>query len=227
MVQLSVSTDVLPEPTPGSASVPCSIGAAAKAVLEARANAREVMRVFDTRHVPMVMVDAKRRYVEVNRAARLVFRLSLEEMRTLAVDDLTPPQLAKALRQAWTRLLDTGRVAGRHQLVGRDGSPLDVVYCGFARVLPGLHVAAFAPADWPEHELELPNDYPTSAASLTPQQIRVLALAAKGYTSSELAEELVVSPATVRSHFKNIHKKLGVRTRCAAVAEAMRVGVID
>jgi DNA-binding CsgD family transcriptional regulator len=31
----------------------------------------------------------------------------------------------------------------------------------------------------------------------------------------------------VRTHFKNIHPKLGVRNRAAAVAKAIRLGVID
>ena len=34
-----------------------------------------------------------------------------------------------------------------------DGSCIDLAYCAVAYVLPGLHVIAFAPADWPEGEL--------------------------------------------------------------------------
>jgi PAS domain S-box-containing protein len=216
------------ETTVGSAQVPCSVGAAAEAVLRAGGEAREVKRILEHSHVPMVMVDARRRYVEVNRAARLAFRFSLEEMRTFAIDDLTPPHLDRDLEQAWARLLDTGCVAGRYQVAGRDGSWLDIVYCSLADVVPGLHLIAFAPADWPAHELDpVEDDHPDASASLTLRELEVLALAAEGHSGPELAQELVLSPATVNTHFKNIYRKLEVRTRAAAVAKAMRLGVID
>ena len=38
---------------------------------------------------------------------------------------------------------------------------------------------------------------------------------------------LVLSPATVRTHFQYMYRKLGVTDRAAAVAEAMRMGVVN
>jgi DNA-binding CsgD family transcriptional regulator len=176
----------------------------------------------------MVMVDGGRRYVEVNRPARLWFRLSLEEMRSFAIGDLTAPPDDGVMEQAWERLLDVGSIAGRYPVDGSDGSRLDVVYYGLARVLPGLHLIAFAPADWPDDELDaIEDDRPDASASLTPREIEVLALAADGLSGPELAHELALSPATVNAHFKNIYRKLDVRNRAAAVAKAMRLGVID
>ena len=55
----------------------------------------------------------------------------------------------------------------------------------------------------------------------------MLALAADGRSGPDLARELVLSPGTVNTHFKNIYAKLDVRTRAAAVAKAMRLGLID
>ncbi|MEA2288463.1 MAG: Bacterial regulatory protein luxR family, partial [Solirubrobacteraceae bacterium] len=37
---------------------------------------------------------------------------------------------------------------------------------------------------------------------------------------------LILSPATVKTHFENIYEKLGVSDRAAAVAHAMRIGLI-
>ena len=54
-----------------------------------------------------------------------------------------------------------------------------------------------------------------------------MALAAQGLNGPAIADELVVSPATVRTHFGNIYEKLGVGSRSAAVAKAMRLGLID
>jgi DNA-binding CsgD family transcriptional regulator len=216
------------ETTIVSVQVPRSVGAAADAVLRASGQACTIRRLLERSHVPMVMVDAQRRYVEANRPARLAFRLSLNEMRRFAIDDLTPRHLDRHLEQAWTRLLHTGYVVGRYRVAGPDGSWLDIVYCSLADVVPGLHLIAFAPADWPEHELDpVEVNQPDASASLTRRELELLTLAAEGRTGPELAQELVLSPATVNTHFKNIHKKLKVRTRTAAVAKALRLGVID
>ncbi len=176
----------------------------------------------------MVMIDGRRRYVEANRPARLWFRLSLEELREFATGDLTAAPAPGVMEQAWERLLDVGSIAGRYPVDGSDGRRFDVVYYGLARVLPGLHLIAFAPADWPEDELEATEyEGPNAPDSLTPREIEVLALAADGLAGPELAHQLALSPATVNAHFKNIYRKLDVRNRAAAVAKAMRLGVIE
>jgi DNA-binding CsgD family transcriptional regulator len=204
------------------------VGAAAEAVLGAQDEASELMRVFEQSPVPMVIVDGRRRYVEVNRPARLWFRLSLDEMRRFAIGDLTPKPPDATIERDWARLLDVGYIAGRYPADGSDGSRIDVVYCGLARILPGLHLLAFAPADWPEDELgAIENVGPDPGERLTAREIEVLALAAQGLSGPDLAEVLTLSPTTVNTHFKNIHAKLRVRTRSAAVAKAMRLGVID
>jgi DNA-binding CsgD family transcriptional regulator len=63
--------------------------------------------------------------------------------------------------------------------------------------------------------------------ALTAREIEVLLLAADGHSGPELAQALMLSPATVNAHFKHIYRKLDVRNRAGAVAKAMRLGVID
>src|ERR1700722_10271319 len=63
--------------------------------------------------------------------------------------------------------------------------------------------------------------------SITPRQAEVLSLASNGLTSAEIAEQIGVSPTTIRTHFDNIYGRLGVSDRCAAVATALRHGLID
>lgn len=62
---------------------------------------------------------------------------------------------------------------------------------------------------------------------LTAREIEVLQLAADGYSGPRIAERLVISPATVKTHFENVYAKLGVPDRAAAVAEVLRRGVIE
>jgi PAS domain S-box-containing protein len=61
---------------------------------------------------------------------------------------------------------------------------------------------------------------------LTEREIEVLRLAAEGLSGPAIAEQLVLSPATVKTHFEHIYEKLGVGDRAAAVAQALRTGLI-
>jgi len=62
---------------------------------------------------------------------------------------------------------------------------------------------------------------------LTARELEVLALAAHGLTRGKIAERLSISSATVKTHFEHIYTKLGVSDRVAAVAHALRAGLID
>ena len=53
--------------------------------------------------------------------------------------------------------------------------------------------------------------------SLTPRETEILSLIAEGMSNKEMAEKLFVSPSTIKTHTKNIFKKLGVRRRMEAV----------
>jgi DNA-binding NarL/FixJ family response regulator len=63
--------------------------------------------------------------------------------------------------------------------------------------------------------------------ALTPRELEVLQLAARGHTGREIGARLTVSRATVKTHFEHIYEKLHVSDRAAAVASALRLGVID
>ncbi len=87
-------------------------------------------------------------------------------------------------------------------------------------------MVAFAPPDWPDGAAPRPTaPEPAQGRLLTPREVEVLELAAGGLTGPDIASELVLTPATVRTHFTNIYRKLDVSDRAAAVAKAMRLGL--
>lgn len=61
---------------------------------------------------------------------------------------------------------------------------------------------------------------------LTPRELEVLRLVGRGLSNSEVAEELFVSEATVKTHVGNVFMKLGVRDRAAAIVFAFDHGVV-
>ena len=62
---------------------------------------------------------------------------------------------------------------------------------------------------------------------LTDREHHVLRLMARGATNAEIAQELHVSAATVKSHVRSIFTKLGTRDRAAAIVLAFDHGVVD
>lgn len=63
------------------------------------------------------------------------------------------------------------------------------------------------------------------ATKLSPRELEVLRLLADGRSNREIADALFVSPRTVSTHVTNIFAKLGVATRAAATAHAVRHGL--
>ncbi len=64
------------------------------------------------------------------------------------------------------------------------------------------------------------------SAPLTQREMEVLVLVAKGMSEREVADKLYISPHTAHRHLSNIRFKLNASTQAAAVAQAVRIGLI-
>lgn len=62
---------------------------------------------------------------------------------------------------------------------------------------------------------------------LTVREVEVLAMIAEGSSAPEIAANLKLSTATVKSHLQSLYEKLHVSDRAAAVAAAMRQGLLE
>ena len=62
---------------------------------------------------------------------------------------------------------------------------------------------------------------------LTRREAEILRLIADGRSAPDISRELFLSTATVKTHLGHLYEKLGVSDRAAAVAEAMRRGLLE
>ena len=209
-----------------SKPIPEWIDVYAGRVRAAQGDPTKLRAVLDESTVPTIVVDEGRRYVYANSPAVRLLGRTLEELRELRMDDLAPAYRRPLIKAGWERLVATEFVIG-HEIARPREIYEGYSYFAVANALPGRHVIAFAPSDWridaaaPDHESREQN-----AEVLTRRELEVLSLAAGGLTVRAIADELVVAPATVRTHFDNIYRKLEVSGRAAGVAQALRLGLI-
>ncbi|HZA16123.1 MAG TPA: response regulator transcription factor [Pseudonocardiaceae bacterium] len=71
------------------------------------------------------------------------------------------------------------------------------------------------------------NPTPAEMAQLTPREREVLSLMARGMSNADVAVELFISEATVKTHLARVMMKLGVREKAQAVAAAYQTGLVQ
>jgi DNA-binding CsgD family transcriptional regulator len=206
-----------------------SVRLAMEDIRATQGRARQFWHVFENSRVPMTMADNNRQHLAANTPTRLLFRLSEAQILERRIDDLTPPHRLAHLYERWDALMTRGSVAGPYEAVFPDGGELRIVYCALANALPGQHLIVFAPADWPVSALVDHAGEPAEplTRSLTRREREVLSLIAAGADRQEIADELTISVATVRTHVRNVLRKLGARNRAHAIALAVQHGLIQ
>jgi HD-GYP domain-containing protein (c-di-GMP phosphodiesterase class II) len=73
------------------------------------------------------------------------------------------------------------------------------------------------------HRVRARREWP---AGLTPREVEVLQLVARGYSSKEIADRLVISRKTASNHIEHIYTRIGVSNRATASLFAMQHGLL-
>jgi len=72
-----------------------------------------------------------------------------------------------------------------------------------------------------------PRDYTDSLSGLTSREVDIMKLVARGKTNAEIAQELFIGEATVRTHVSNLLSKLDLRDRVQIVSFAYESGIVQ
>ncbi|HZB77018.1 MAG TPA: response regulator transcription factor [Solirubrobacteraceae bacterium] len=107
---------------------------------------------------------------------------------------------------------NAARAAGASGFISKDWPAADIA--GAVRMV-GLGMTVFRPHEAP------------GGSPLTEREREVLDLIAGGSTNREIAEQLFLSPHTVKEHTSSLYRKLQVRNRAEAVQKAQRLGLIS
>jgi DNA-binding NarL/FixJ family response regulator len=183
------------------------------------ANGKESLEVVERERPDVVLMDVRMPEMDgVEATARI---RTLDETGQVRVLILTTFDLDEYVHQALR--------AGASGFLLKDTSPKDllqairIVAGGEALLAPSVTrrlIAEFAARPRPDRAP------PSTLDALTDREREVLRLVARGMSNSEIAEHLVVSPATVKTHVSRILTKLNARDRAQLVMVAYETGLV-
>lgn len=120
--------------------------------------------------------------------------------------------------------------AGANGYLLKDESPkmlmdsIQDIMEGGAPMSPGIALKALKLLRNPIDLTDMPQE---AKPDVSPREIDVLTQLSKGFDYKQIAENLIISPSTVRKHIENIYQKLQVHNKLEAVQKAQRHRIID
>jgi PAS domain S-box-containing protein len=173
--------------------------------------------VFERSTNAIALLDAHRIYVEVNAAIVELLGAPRDEIVGTRADRFVAPEELPRLDGNWSQLWDSGSWVCERTVVRADGTRVRGQYAAQRGEVGGQEIAVVV---WLRVE---PEESPPLVAlgELTAREREVLSLVALGQTGPQIAEQLVISNETVRSHVRNAMAKTGATTRAQLVAMAL------
>lgn len=177
----------------------------------------------------VLVVDDRRRCVEVNGEACALLGLEREEIVGGRIDRLVTDEMRERLELFWRAFREGGGHGGPFDLANR-GTTAAIEISLTENLIPGRHLVVITGSDVASTAVPAPQAEERPARAPSPRngargpsarEREVLKLLATGATDPQIAEMLELSPATVQTHVRNAKSKLGARTRAQAVAIAI------
>jgi PAS domain S-box-containing protein len=168
---------------------------------------------------PMVLLDERRRHIEVNGAYVGLVGFSRGSLTGRPIYEIVPGGPIMSARE-WQSLLRQKHFTGDAELICQDGSRVMVQFAGHPEMVTGRRLVLFVAVRTARRaRRSYPQAAPPPAATaLTKRQLEVAGLIALGLSGPEIAQELTLSHDTVRTHVRNAMRNVGARSRAQLVA---------
>lgn len=172
--------------------------------------------VFERSSNPILLLDDRRRIVEVNDAAIALLGGERERLLGTSIVDSIRPAERELARSEWEALLRNGEYTGTRVLLRADGSEAQIDFAARLAVVGGQRLAVYVAAgDDPSYS---PSPALAGELPLTEREREIVTLIALGRETAQIGAELHISPETVRTHVRNAMARLGAHTRAQLVA---------
>jgi DNA-binding NarL/FixJ family response regulator len=188
-------------------------------VVGSAADGEEAVRLVGENHPDVVLMDLRMPRVDGVEATRRI-KAAYPSVQIVVLTTYSDDESVFAALQAGARGYLT-KDAGAEEIA----RAIDAVRGGDAQLDPSVQrrlVDALATGGQPSRRRRdnLPD-------GLTQREAEVLTLIAGGRSNAEIARELFISEATVKTHINNLFAKAGLRDRAQAVTYAYRKGLAD
>ena len=173
----------------------------------------------------MVLLDDRRRHVDVNGAYLKLLGLSRDDVLERPIYQFVVGGPVVSPEQ-WAAALAEEELTGKADLRSADGSTVTVQWGATTEVVTGhrlVLVVVLSASRW-GHRFRREPVIEGDQAELTEREREVVGHVALGSTGPEIADELQIAHDTVRTHVRNAMTKVGARSRAHLVARALGDG---
>jgi DNA-binding NarL/FixJ family response regulator len=185
-------------------------------VVAEAADGREIVDLVHTRRPEVVLMDVRMPNLDGIEATRRPAALQAPPRVLMLTNFDLDEYVYEALRAGASGFLL--KDAGADELL----HAVRVVAAGEALLSPSITRRLIA-----DYARRPPaSEQPAALAELTPRELEVLRLLARGLSNAEIARELVLGDATVKTHVARVFAKLGLHDRAQAVVLAYETGLI-
>ncbi|MER5766362.1 response regulator transcription factor [Streptomyces sp. NPDC001985] len=188
-------------------------------VIDTTDNGMEAIVLVRTTRPDVVVTDLNLRTIS-----------GLEMIRRLGKED-EPPNIVVFTGYDADKTVSDVLHSGASCLLGKDASPQELVTAiraaAAGRTLLAPDIAERLVTWFREQPDTLESEPCPEVTELTPREREVTRMVARGMSTEEVARELTIGEATVRTHLYRVRTKLGVRDRAQLVSLAYRTGLIQ
>lgn len=173
--------------------------------------------VFRQSANPIVLLNDQRRIEEVNDAALTLFDRKSDDVIGSSIAETIRPQERAVAAREWEEFLRSGQYSGTRSLLRLDGSLVEIDFAARLETVGGRRLAIYVAMPH-DGTLRPPSSTAATELPLTRRERQIVTMIALGHETPRIADELHISPETVRTHVRNAKSKLGAHTRAQLVA---------